>query len=189
MLHYSTMELLCSKYAPPLPAEVLTPEEQHHERHTFKAMHSAKACVELFTISAQPTTHSPFIMCMGSMATATHISACEYLLKGPEYRHARDRVRVFLGILRAFEHIWPQASKWSSEIKLMAKAVFESRDAGGSLILGDPLRPLVAGTAFSDIRVRGLEVPPANNDMNDVLDIDGMGDLQGTFTQDSGGFA
>ncbi|POR30976.1 Uncharacterized protein TPAR_08822 [Tolypocladium paradoxum] len=190
MLHYSAMELLCSKYAPPLPAEVLPPEEQHHERHTFKAIRAAKACVDLFTISSQPTTHSPFIMCMGSMATATHMSACEYLLKGSEYTYARDRVRVFLGILKAFEHIWPQASRWSSEIKLMAKAVFESRDAGGNLILGDPLRPLpsVAGTGLSDIRVEDLEVLPANNDMNGALGIEGMEDLQDAFTQDSVGF-
>ncbi|KND91881.1 hypothetical protein TOPH_03594 [Tolypocladium ophioglossoides CBS 100239] len=190
MLHYSAMELLCSKYAPPLPAEVLPPEEQHHERHTFKAIRSAKACVDLFTISAQPTTHSPFIMCMGSMATATHMSACEYLLAGPEYAHARDGVRVFLGILKAFEHIWPQASKWSGEIKLMAKAVFEGRDAGGNLLLGDSLRPVaaVAETAFSDMRVEGLEMPRVNDDMNGVLDMEGMGDLQGAFSQDNAGF-
>lgn len=41
---------------------------------------------------------------------------------------------MFLGVLKAFEHIWPQASKWSNEVKLMAKAVFGSRDKSGDLI-------------------------------------------------------
>ncbi|KAH7129554.1 C6 zinc finger domain-containing protein [Dactylonectria estremocensis] len=135
MLHYSTMELLCSKYAPPLPAEVLSPEENHHDRHTHKAIHAAKTFVDLLTVPTSPITHSPFVMCMGSMAMATHMSGCEYLLRGPEYLYARDRVRMFLGILKAFKSIWPQASKWSSEISLMAKAVFESRDVNGELMV------------------------------------------------------
>lgn len=69
------------------------------------------------------------------MAAATHMSACEYHLKGSEYAHAKDRVRVFLGALRAFESIWPQARKWSGEIKLMAKAVFNTRGKNGDLLL------------------------------------------------------
>ncbi|KID65270.1 C6 zinc finger domain-containing protein, partial [Metarhizium hybridum] len=131
-LHYSTMEILCSRYAPPQNASVL---EVFNERHTMQAVNAAKALVQLFTLSASPTTHSPFIMCMGSMAAATHISACEYYLKGSEYAHAKDRVRVFLGALRAFEDIWPQARKWSGEVKLMAKAVFDSRGKNGELIV------------------------------------------------------
>ncbi|KAG8406080.1 hypothetical protein J3459_017459 [Metarhizium acridum] len=101
----------------------------------MQAVNASKASVELFTLSASPTTHTPFIMCMGSMAAATYISACEYYLKGSEYAHAKDRVRVFLGALRAFEDIWPQARKWSGEVKLMAKAVFDSRGKNGELIM------------------------------------------------------
>ena len=67
------------------------------------------------------------------MAIATHISACQYFLRDEAYRHAKDRVRVFLGILKAYEAIWPQAGKWSAEIKMMAKAVFEARDKNGEL--------------------------------------------------------
>lgn len=128
------MEILCSKYAPP---ESVNLSELFNERHTMQAIKAAKAFVELFTLSTSPTTHSPFIMCMGSMAAATHMSACEHYLKGAEYAHAKDRVRVFLGALRAFEGIWPQARKWSGEVKLMAKAVFESRGRNGDLILSN----------------------------------------------------
>lgn len=131
VLEYSTMELLCSRYAPPLPAEVLSREERQSDRHTSKAIQAAKAFVDLLSVPAPPISHSPFVMCMGSLAMATHLSACEYMLKGHEYAHAKDRVRVFLGILKAFEGIWPQATKWSSEVKFMAKAVFEVRDSQG----------------------------------------------------------
>ncbi|KAK4063670.1 transcriptional regulator family: Fungal Specific TF [Trichoderma harzianum] len=62
MLHYTTMELLCSKYAPPLPAEVLSAEEQHQDRHTHKAINAAKNFVDLLTASSSPLTHSPFVM-------------------------------------------------------------------------------------------------------------------------------
>ncbi|KAJ5130269.1 C6 zinc finger domain-containing protein [Penicillium bovifimosum] len=78
---------------------------------------------------------------MGSMAMATHMSACESLLRGTDYAHARDRVRLFLGILRVFEGVWPEANKWSLEMRLMAKAVFDNRDKAGNLI-ADPLGAL-----------------------------------------------
>ncbi|SPN96549.1 uncharacterized protein DNG_00072 [Cephalotrichum gorgonifer] len=144
-LHYSTMELLCSKYAPPLPAEVLPVEERHHDRHTHKAIRAAKAFVDMLSVPSPPTMHSPFILCMGSMAVVTHLSACEYALAGSEFAHARDRVRVFLGILRAFEGVWGQAERWRRELTLMAKAVFEGRGQRGELVLGSS-----SGTAVTD---------------------------------------
>jgi hypothetical protein len=128
------MEILCSKYAQPQSVNI---SEVFNERHTMQAIRAATSFVELFTIPSNPTTHSPFVMCMGSMAAATHISACEYYLRGSEYAHAKDRVRVFLGALRAFEGIWPQARKWSGEMKLMARAVFSHRDKNGNLLAQD----------------------------------------------------
>ncbi|PTB35865.1 uncharacterized protein TrAFT101_010717 [Trichoderma asperellum] len=133
MLHYTAMELLCSKYAPPLPGEIWTTETQHGDRHTHKAIAAAKNFVDLLTASSSPLTHSPFVMCMGSLAMATLLSAYEHFLTGSELIHARDRVRVFLGILKAFMTIWPQARRWSDEIKLMARVVLERHDASGQL--------------------------------------------------------
>jgi hypothetical protein len=146
------MEILCSKYAPPQSVSFL---DTLNERHTIQAIKAAQAFVELFTLSTSPVTHSPFIMCMGSMAAATHISACEYYLKGAEYAHAKDRVRVFLGALRAFESIWPQARKWSAEVKLMAKAVFGGRGKNGDIILRDDAGGLGDGFGTS---VSGLDL-------------------------------
>jgi hypothetical protein len=122
------MELLCSKYAPPLPGEILTAESQHQDRHTHKAISAAKNFVDLLTVSSSPLTHSPFVMCMGSLAMATLLSACEHFLTGSELVHAKDRVRVFLGILKAFTAIWPQARHWSGEIKLMARDALGQQD-------------------------------------------------------------
>ncbi|KAK1239846.1 hypothetical protein MKX08_007288 [Trichoderma sp. CBMAI-0020] len=133
MLHYTTMELLCSKYAPPLPGEISTAETQHGGRHTNKAISSAKNFVDLLTASSSPLTHSPFVMCMGSLAMATLLSAYEHFLTGSELVHARDRVRVFLGVLKAFTTIWPQARHWSEEIKLMARVVLERQDGSGAM--------------------------------------------------------
>lgn len=133
MLHYTTMELLCSKYAPPLPGEISTTDTQHGDRHTHKAITAAKNFVDLLTASSSPLTHSPFVMCMGSLAMATLLSAYEHFLTGSELIHAKDRVRVFLGILKAFTTIWPQARRWSDEIKLMARVVLERHDASGQL--------------------------------------------------------
>ncbi|KAK4074597.1 transcriptional regulator family: Fungal Specific TF [Purpureocillium lilacinum] len=170
LLHYSTMELLCSKYAPPLPAEVLAPEEKHHDRHTHKAIRAAIAFIDLLTVPASATSHSPFVMCMGSMAMATHMSACELLLRGDDYAHARDRVRVFLGILRAFEGVWPQACKWSGEMRLMAKAVFANRDRDGNLI-SDPLGALTQslGDGFQGVRVEDLGTGSSGDDLDMLL--------------------
>ncbi|KAL6692384.1 hypothetical protein J3F84DRAFT_383856 [Trichoderma pleuroticola] len=133
MLHYTAMELLCSKYAPPLPAEVLSAEEQHQDRHTHKAINAAKNFVDLLTTSSSPLTHSPFVMCMGSLAVATYLSGCEHILTGSELSHAKDRIRVFLGILKAFSRIWSQARHWSGEIKLMARVVLDRQDGAGQI--------------------------------------------------------
>lgn len=133
MLHYTTMELLCSKYAPPLPAEVLSAEEQHQDRHTHKAINAAKNFVDLLTASSSPLTHSPFVMCMGSLAVATYLSGCEHILTGSELAHAKDRIRVFLGILKAFARIWSQAHHWSGEIKLMARVILDQQDGAGRI--------------------------------------------------------
>lgn len=133
MLHYTTMELLCSKYAPPLPGEISTVETQHGDRHSNKAISAAKNFVDLLTASSSPLTHSPFVMCMGSLAMATLLSAYEHFLTGSELVHARDRVRVFLGVLKAFTTIWPHARHWSEEIKLMARVVLERQDGSGTL--------------------------------------------------------
>ncbi|KAL7929257.1 hypothetical protein V8C35DRAFT_315924 [Trichoderma chlorosporum] len=135
MLHYTPMELLCSKYAPPLPAEVLSAEEQHRDRHTHKAINAAKNFVDLLTASSSPLTHSPFVMCMGSLAVATYLSGCEHILTGTELAHAKDRIRVFLGILKAFTRIWSQAGHWSTEIKLMARVVLEPGGGTGRIDL------------------------------------------------------
>ena len=135
MLHYTTMELLCSKYAPPLPAEVLSEEEQHLDRHTHKAINAAKDFVDLLTASSSPLTHSPFVMCMGSLAVATCLSSCEHILTGSEIIRAKDRVRVFLGVLKAFATIWSQARHWSGEIKLMANVVLGLQDGAGQIDL------------------------------------------------------
>ncbi|XP_044717710.1 C6 zinc finger domain-containing protein [Hirsutella rhossiliensis] len=180
-LHYSTMELLCSNYAPPLPAEVVPPEEKHYDRHTHKAIRAAMTFVDLLTVPTSPTSHSPFVMCMGSLAMATHMSACEHHLRGVEHARAKDRVRVFLGILKAFEGIWLQASKWSGEIKLMAKAVFEIRDAHGNLMLG-PLGavPQVGDETFPSSRVEYLDVTPSGSSLDAMLDdvtFDNIGDI------------
>lgn len=134
-LHYTTMELLSSKYAPPLPAEVIPAEEAQPDRHTHAAIRASKAFVDLLTTPSPPTMHTPFVMCMGSMAVVTNLSACEYRLRGPDFEHARDHVRLFLGLLRAFGGVWPQAAKWEREIRMMARTVFEGRDGSGQLVL------------------------------------------------------
>ncbi|PKS08759.1 hypothetical protein jhhlp_004812 [Lomentospora prolificans] len=146
-LNYCTMEILCSKYAPPLPAEVLQPEERSYNRHTHKAVGAAAAFIDLLSVSSRPTSHSPFIMCMGSMAVTTYLSACESGWGGSERTFSRDRVRVFLGVLKAFDDIWPQAAKWSREIKLMARAIFDNQIAG-QLVMEVPA---VAATADNEI--------------------------------------
>jgi hypothetical protein len=132
MLHYTPMELLCSKYAPPLPGEISTAETQHGDRHTNKAISAAKNFVDLLTASPSLLTHSPFVMCMGSLAMATLLSAYEHFLTGSELTHAKDRVRVFLGVLKAFTAIWPQARHRSEEIKLMARVVLERQEISGT---------------------------------------------------------
>lgn len=133
MLHYTTMELICSKYAPPLPAEVLGQEEQHLEKHTHKAINASRNFVDLLTASSSPLTHSPFVMCMGSLAVATCLSSCVHILTGPELSWTKDRVRLLLGILKAFLTIWSQARHWFAEIKLMAKAVLGQQDGAGQI--------------------------------------------------------
>ena len=150
-LHYTTMELLSSRYAPPLPAEVIPAQEAQPDRHTTAAIRASKAFVDLLAAPSSPTAHTPFVMCMGSMAIVTHLSACEYRLRGPEFEHARDRVRVFLGVLRAFGGVWPQAAKWGQEIRMMARTVFERRDSTGQLALD----PSVVGEAMAGEAVSG----------------------------------
>lgn len=165
------MELVCSKYAPPLPAEVLSTEEQHKDRHTHKAINAAKKFVDLLTISSSPLTHSPFVMCMGSLAMATHLSACEHILTGSELVYAKDRVRVFLGILKAFTTIWPQAQHWSNEMKLMARVALGQQDGANQF----DFVALQSITSFEDVTF-----------LNEVSEDVGIPDMQkslGTMTE------
>lgn len=171
MLYYTTMELLCSKYAPPLPAEVLSAEEQHRDRHTHKAIHAAKNFVDLLTASSSPLTHSPFVMCMGSLAMATHLSAIEHVLTGSELVHAKDRVRVFLGILKAFTTIWSQARHWSGEIKLMARVVLGQQDGAGQI----DFPPMQAMTNFQDMAFI--------NEVSEDMEISDMGKEWGNLME------
>ena len=75
----------------------------------------------MLTIASKVTAHSPFVMCMGSMAAVTYLSALENRSAMLTSSTTKDRIRVFLGILKKFENIWPQAKKWSQEIKLLAR--------------------------------------------------------------------
>ncbi|KAL7943860.1 hypothetical protein V8C42DRAFT_327027 [Trichoderma barbatum] len=161
-LHYTAMELLCSKYAPPLPAEILSAEEQHVDRHTYKAINAAKNFVDLLTASSSPLTHSPFVMCMGSLAIATYLSGCEHILTGSELIHAKDRIRVFLGILKAFTKIWSQARRWSGEIKLMARVVLEQQDGTGQI----NFQSMSTMASFDDVAF--LNEAPEDVDVLDV---------------------
>lgn len=161
------MELFCSKYAPPLPAEVIPAEEKSLDRHTYKAIRAANTFVDLLSVPSPPTTHSPFVMCMGSMAIVTHLSACEYRLTGKEFQHARDRVRAFLGILQSFQGVWPQAEKWAREIKMMARVVFDGRDTSGQLELDPTLWVGASGSA---------EIPDEARDGIELAETSGTGE-------------
>lgn len=135
------MEPLCSKYGAPTSPQPLAALAPGEERHGHKAVQAAKAMVEMLVLSPRPTTHSPFVMCMGSFATAAQLSACEYVLNGSEYAEVKDLVIVFLGVLKGLEQTWPLATGLSNELKLMAKAVFGGRDSNGDFNLEDLIYP------------------------------------------------
>lgn len=167
-LYPGLVELMFSEFMPPTcPAPS---EEEWQQRHTAKALKSASETIDLFILSLSPRNHSPFVMCMGTLATATQISACENILKGKEYQEAKDRVRVFIGVLKAFEPIWPQAEKWLRGLKGFARDVFNGRERDDSNI---------ANSFFSVTHGDGSETlrEPQQNGTDGMGSFNGLSDI------------
>ncbi|KAI9679757.1 MAG: hypothetical protein M1817_004771 [Caeruleum heppii] len=133
-----------------------------YDIHTTKALEAAQAGLGLFTLPGPFIMHTPLVLCGLTLSMLAQISACTYVLSGMEYSKARDRVRLGLGVVKAFAEVWPLGGKAVNEVRTIATAVLSTQT--------------VSPSSFRDVqcpRPATLDVPSDSPDRSgEGLDLD-----------------
>lgn len=94
--------------------------------HTKKTLTAAGVAISLYALPDQILRHSPLYMRGLLSSISVQISACAWLLKDEEWLRAWNRIRLGLGVLKAFNEIWANDRGNEREMKGVARVVFES---------------------------------------------------------------
>ncbi|CZT04495.1 uncharacterized protein RCO7_10424 [Rhynchosporium graminicola] len=121
----SPLEDLFTCSFPAAPFQQPTGDEDHtYWLHTKKTIEAAEAATNLYALPCPILSHSPLGTCGLTLSTLAQLSACAYILTGPEWYRTRDRIRLGLGGLKAFAEVWPIARTNEKETKMVARSVF-----------------------------------------------------------------
>lgn len=64
------------------------------------------------------------IVCGVVLSILAQLSACSYVLQGPQCDAARNRIRLGIGTLKEYGKIWPVGHQSLIEVKKIAREVF-----------------------------------------------------------------
>lgn len=135
--------------------------------HTKKTLEAAEAVTNLYALPCHIANHTPLGVCGLTLATLANLSACSYVLSGPEWYRARDRVRLGLGGLKAFGEVWALGRRTEKETKMIARSIFTA------------VKPEVQGTIVDTGNVvfdMPMTVPtPASGGWQELSELDLMG--------------
>lgn len=119
-LSYCAVEYV-SKCTPPQNEELLEVQQRARDFHTTKVLEAAREGIGLFTLPGSCITHSPLLMCGVSLTLLAEISACRSQLHGDRQAAARERVRLGLGVLKAYGEVWGVGNRTLTEIQTIAR--------------------------------------------------------------------
>ena len=91
-----------SKCTPPNNEALLEEQQRVRDFHTTKVLEAAREGIGLFTLPGPCIAHSPLLICGVSLTLLAEISACRSQLHGDRHAAGRERVRLGLGVLKAY---------------------------------------------------------------------------------------
>jgi len=133
-LTHSPLEEVSTCARPPLPHQPTGDEDRNYWLHTKKTLEAAEAATNLYALPCPIIAHSPLGICGLTFSTLANLSACAYILTGPEWYRTRDRIRLGLGSLKAFGEVWAIARSNEKETKMIARSVFSMPRPGTTTI-------------------------------------------------------
>ncbi|KAL5314584.1 hypothetical protein ACEPPN_017225 [Leptodophora sp. 'Broadleaf-Isolate-01'] len=133
-LTHSPLEEVSSCARPPLSHQPTGDEDRTYWLHTKKTLEAAEAAISLYALPCPIISHSPLGICGLTLSTLANLSACAYILTGPEWYRTRDRIRLGLGGLKAFGEVWSLARTNEKETKMIARSVFAMPRPGTATI-------------------------------------------------------
>lgn len=133
-LYHSPIEQISSCAPPPLPHQLTGEEDRTYWLHTKKTLEAAEAAINLYTLPCPILSHTPLGICGLALSTLANLSACAYILTGPEWYRTRDRIRLGLGGLKAFGEVWAVSRRTEKETKMIARSVFALPKPGSTSV-------------------------------------------------------
>lgn len=115
-----------SKCTPPMSKELLEAQQRARDFHTTKVLEAAREGLGLFTLPGPFIAHSPLLICGLSLTLLAEISACRSQLKGDLYASSRERLRLGLGVLKAFGEVWGVGKRTRGEIQNIAREMLRN---------------------------------------------------------------
>jgi hypothetical protein len=89
-----------SRCVPPPPPDSNEAIEDEAHIHTAKVLLSIDKLSSLLTLPTRFSEHTPFIICMITLMTIAHLSACRYIFKEPRLSLEREKIRLKMGVLK-----------------------------------------------------------------------------------------
>ncbi|PVH87129.1 hypothetical protein DL98DRAFT_509999 [Cadophora sp. DSE1049] len=123
-LTHCPLEEISSCARPPLSLQSTGEEDRTYWLHTKKTLEAAEAAINLYALPCPILSHSPLGICGLTFSTLANLSACAFILTGPEWYRTRDRIRLGLGSLKTMGEVWAIARKSEKETKMIARSVF-----------------------------------------------------------------
>jgi hypothetical protein len=123
-LSYCAIEYV-SKCTPPQNEELLEAQQRTRDFHTTKVLKAAREGIGLFTLPGSCIAHSPLLICGVSLTLLAEISACRAKLHGDRHAAARERVRLGLGVLKAYGKVWSVGNRTLTEIQTIAREMLK----------------------------------------------------------------
>ncbi|KAK0115461.1 hypothetical protein ONS96_013917 [Cadophora gregata f. sp. sojae] len=133
-LTHCPLEEISSCARPSHPLQSTGEEDRTFWLHTKKTLEGAEAAINLYALPCSILSHSPLGICGLTFSTLANLSACAYILTGPEWYRTRDRIRLGLGSLKTMGEVWAMARKSEKETKLIARNVFAMPKPGTAVM-------------------------------------------------------
>ncbi|KAH7402871.1 hypothetical protein BKA66DRAFT_449670 [Pyrenochaeta sp. MPI-SDFR-AT-0127] len=117
-----------SKCVPPPPPELNDAIKEEAHIHTAKVLFSVEKLNSLLTLPTRFSEHTPFIICMITLMTIAHLSACRYIFKEPKLSLERDKIRLNMGVLKMLGEFWPAGEREYHSMGIIAREILSLRD-------------------------------------------------------------
>lgn len=112
-----------SKCVPPPPPESIDTIKDEAHIHTAKVFLSIEKLNGLLTLPTRLDEHTPFTICMITLMTIAHLSACCYIFKEPRLTLEREKIRLSMGALKMLGDVWPAGRREYHCMAIIAREI------------------------------------------------------------------